>query len=89
MKLFFRKKLTQEKVLEQFTFTEKLSGKFQIGRKRELQQSAALRFSSSILTLTGKSGFQFSKFYNINRDLDANIPGSEYATMISINQNKF
>ena len=26
--------------------------------------------------------FQFSKFYNINRALEPNIPGIEYAAMI-------
>ena len=46
-------------------------------------------FSSSILTVTGKSDFQFSKFCNINRALEPNIQGSEYATMIRINRNKF
>ena len=55
----------------------------------QLQQTAALRFSSLILTITGKSDFQFSKFYNINRALEPNITGSEHATMIRINQNKF
>ena len=49
-----------------------------------MQQTAAFRFSSSILTVTGKSDFQFSKFYNINRGLEPNIPGSEHATMIRI-----
>ena len=33
--------------------------------------------------------FQFSTFYNINRALDPNIPGSGHATIIWINQNKF
>ena len=47
-----------------------------------MQQTDAFRFSSSILTVTGKSNFQFSKFYNINRALESNIPGSKYATMI-------
>ena len=59
-----------------------------INRKTEtqLEQTAALRFFSSILTVTGKSNFQF---YNINRALEPNIPSSEHATMIGINQNKF
>ena len=26
--------------------------------------------------------FQFSKFYDINRALESNIPGTEYAVMI-------
>ena len=43
---------------------------------------AALRFLSSILAVTGKSDFQFSKFYDINRALEPNIPVSEYAVMI-------
>ena len=57
--------------------------------KTQLQLAAALRFSSSILTVTGKSYFQFSKFYSINRALEPNIPDSKHATMIRINQNKF
>ena len=40
------------------------------------------QFPSSILAVTGKSDFQFSKFYNINRALEPNIPGSEYTEMI-------
>ena len=62
-----------------------------INRKIEtqLQQTVAFRFSSSILTVAGKSEFQFSKFYNINSALETNISGSEYATMVWINQNKF
>ena len=47
----------------------------------QLQQTAALRFSSSILAVTGKRDFQFSKFYNINRALEPNIPGPQYAAM--------
>ena len=46
-------------------------------------------FSNSVLTVTGKSDFQFSKFYNINRALAPNVPGSKHETMIRINQNKF
>ena len=38
----------------------------------QLQLIAALRFYSSILTVTGKSDFQFSKFYNVNRALEPN-----------------
>ena len=62
-----------------------------INRKIEtqLQQIGALRCSSSILAVTGKSGFQFSKFYSINRALEPKIPGSEYAEMIWINKSKF
>ena len=61
-----------------------------INKKTETKlQQTAFKFSSSILTVTGKSDFQFSKFYNINRGLEPNIPGSEHATMIRINQNKF
>ena len=62
-----------------------------MNRKTEtqLQQTTAFRFSSPILTVTGKSNFQFSKFYNINRGLEPNMPGSEHATMIRINENKF
>ena len=37
-------------------------------------------FSSPILNW--KNDFQFSKFYNINRAFEPNIPGSEYETMI-------
>ena len=55
----------------------------------QLQLIATLRFYSSILTVTGKSDFQFSKFYNINRALEPNIPGSEHTSMIRINLNKF
>ena len=47
----------------------------------QLQQTAALRFPSSILAVTGKIDFQFSKFYNINRALEPNITGSEYTAM--------
>ena len=57
--------------------------------KTKLQQTAALIFSSSILTVTGKRDFQFSKFYTINRALEPNIPVPEHATMMWINQNKF
>ena len=39
-------------------------------------------FSKYILAFTGKSGFQFSKFQNINIALEPNIPGSEYAAMM-------
>ena len=62
-----------------------------INRKIEtqLQQTVAFRFSSSLLTVGGKSEFQFSKFYNISSALETNISGSEYATMVWINQNKF
>ena len=62
-----------------------------INRKIEtqLQQTTSFRFSSSILTVTGKSSFHFSKFYNTNRALEPNIPDPEHATMIQINQNKF
>ena len=58
-----------------------------INRKTEtqLQQTTALRFSSSILTVTGNIDFQFSKFYNTNRALESI---SEHATMMRINQNK-
>ena len=61
-----------------------------INRKIEtqLQQTVAFRFSSSLLTVAGKSEFQFSKFYNISSALETNISGSEYATMVWINQNK-
>ena len=55
----------------------------------QLQQTAALRFPSSILAVTGKRDFQFSKLYNINRALEPNIPCFEYAAMIQIKQNKF
>ena len=50
---------------------------------------ATNQFPSSILAVTGKRDFQFSKFYNINRALEANIPCFEYAAMIQIKQNKF
>ena len=62
-----------------------------INRKTEaqLQQTAALRYCSSILAVTGKSNSQFAKFYNINRVLEPNTSGSKYAAMIYINQNKF
>ena len=50
--------------------------------KTKLQQTAALIFSSSILTVTGKRDFQFSKFYTINRALEPNIPVPEHATMM-------
>ena len=55
-----------------------------VNRKTEtqLQQTTALRFSSSILAVTGKSNFQFSKVYNINRGLEPNILGSEYTGML-------
>ena len=39
-------------------------------------------FSKYILAFTEKSGFQFSKFQNINIALEPNIPGSEYAAMM-------
>ena len=55
----------------------------------QLQQIVALIFSSSILTVTGKSDFQFSKFYTTSTALEPNTPSSEHATMIWINQNKF
>ena len=54
-----------------------------------MKQTVAQKFSSSILAFTGKSDFQFSKLYNINRALEPNIPGFGYAAMIKINQNKF
>ena len=57
--------------------------------KTQLQQTAALMFSSSILTVNGKTDFQFSKFCTINRALEPNIPVPEHATMMWINQNKF
>ena len=47
-----------------------------------MQQTAALRFPNSNLAVTGKRNFKFSKFYNINRALEPNIPGSEYAALI-------
>ena len=47
----------------------------------QLQQTAALRFPISILAVTGKTDFQFSKFYSINRALEPNRPGSEYTAM--------
>ena len=47
-----------------------------INRKTEAQQTTALRFSSSVLTVAGKSNFHFSKVYNINGGLEPNIPGS-------------
>ena len=55
-----------------------------INRKTEaqLQQTAALRYYSSILAVTGKSNSQFAKFYNINRVLEPNTSGSKYAAMI-------
>ena len=61
-----------------------------IDRKPEtkLQQIPVLMFSSSILTVTGKSDFQFSKFYTTSTALEPNIPSSEHATVIWINQNK-
>ena len=48
----------------------------------QLLQTTVLIFFCSILTVTGKSDFQFSKFYNTNRALEANITDPEYATMI-------
>ena len=48
----------------------------------QLQQIVALIFSSSILTVTGKSDFQFSKFYTTSTALEPNIPSSEHATVI-------
>ena len=39
-------------------------------------------FSKYILAFTEKSGFQFSKFQNINIALEPNIPGSKYAAMM-------
>ena len=84
--------------LEQFTFTQMLSGKtFETGRKiqlklfqwaerqkiaTQLQQTAALRFSSSLLAVTGKRDLQFSKFYYIYIALEPNIPGPEYEAII-------
>ena len=55
-----------------------------INRKTEtdLQQPVTLTLSSSILAFAGQSDFQFSMFCNINRALESNIPGSEYAAMI-------
>ena len=47
--------------------------------KAQLQQTAAMRFYSSILAFTGKSDFQFSIFNNVNTALEPTIPGSEYA----------
>ena len=51
-----------------------------MNRKTETksQQTTALRFPSSVLTATGKSDYQFSKFYNINRTFEPDIPGSIY-----------
>ena len=40
------------------------------------------QFPSSILAVTGKSDFQFSKFYNINRVLEPNIPAPSMQPMI-------
>ena len=62
-----------------------------INRKIEthLQQPVTLTLSSTILAFAGQSDFQFSMFCNINRALESNIPGSEYAAMIKINRNKF
>ena len=54
-----------------------------------MQQTVALIFSGSIFAATWESDFQFSKFYNINRALEPNIPGCKYAAMIPANQNKF
>ena len=54
-----------------------------------MQQTTAFRLSSSILIVTEKSDFQFSKFYDISRGLEPNIPGSKHSTMIRINKNKF
>ena len=38
--------------------------------KTQLQQTTALRSSSSVLAFTGKSIFHFSKVYNISRGLE-------------------
>ena len=48
----------------------------------QLQQIVALKFPSSVLAVTGKTDFHFSKFYNIKRALEPNIPGPKYAAMI-------
>ena len=51
-----------------------------MNRKTEtkLQQTAALKFPSSVLTAPEKSDFQFSKFHNINKTFEPVIPGSIY-----------
>ena len=59
-----------------------------MNRKTEtqLQQTAALRFSSSISVSTGKSNW-FSKFYYINRALEANIPRLVFSRFFNIREN--
>ena len=47
-----------------------------------MQRTAALRFSRSILAVTGKKDFQFSKSYIINRGLGLILPGSEYTAVV-------
>ena len=58
------------------------SSRKQKDRNTQLQQTAVFRFPSSILAVTGKWDFQFSKFCNINRALEPNIPGFKYVAMI-------
>ena len=69
---------------KKFQIRRKMQLKLLINKKtgKKLQQTIALIFSSSILTVTGKSDFQFSTFYNISRALEPNIPGSKHATII-------
>ena len=59
-----------------------------MNRKTEtqLQQTAALSFSSSISVSTGKS-YWFSKFYYINRALEPNLPRLIFSRFFDIRGN--